>query len=104
MEIFKESCDLVGRNYDDVEKTAHVDFAIARTKSKIDDNLAKYAEFREIPVDECKKVCIYGTPDMCVEKVKQYADVGVQSLIWCFQPNKQMEDLQLLSEIIQQFK
>ena len=104
MEVFKESCRSVGRRYGEVEKTAHVDFAVAGTKSKIDDKLAEYAKFRGIPVEEGKKVCLYGTPDMCVGKIKEYVDVGVQGLIFCFQPNKRMEDLQLLSEIIQQFK
>jgi len=104
MEVFKGSCHSVGRRYEDVVKTIHVDFAIARTRSKIKEKLREYAEFRRLPVDECKKVCIHGTPETCAEKVKEYADLGVQGMIWCFQPNKRMEDLQLLSEVIQQFK
>ncbi len=102
MEVFKNSCERVGRSYDEVEKTIHVDFVIARNRSSLEDKLARYAKFKGRSVDECKKRIIYGTPDKCAETVKEYNDLGVQGLILCFQPNKRVEDLQLFSEVIQQ--
>jgi len=103
METFKESCRLVGRNFDAVEKTVHIDFVIARNKSELKDKLARYAKFRRASVDECKKLIVYGTPEECAETIKQYDDVGVQGIILCFHPRKRMEDLRLFSEVVRQF-
>lgn len=104
MKIFKDCCQSVGRRYDDVEKTIHVDFIIARTNSELNAKLAQYAKSRGKLVDECKELALWGTPDTCAERVKQYVDAGVQGLILCFQPTKRMEDLELFSEVIQQVK
>jgi len=104
MEVFKESCRLVGRRYEDVEKTIMVSFTIARTKAELDDKLMQEAKIRGISLDEYKKLSLYGTPEICAEKIKQYADIGVQGLITIFPPTKRITDLQLFSEVIQQFR
>jgi len=107
METFKESCRLVGRRYEDVKKTITSGFTIARTKWEIDNKLTEEARRRGLSSDEYEKGLegsLYGTPTMCAEVVKQYADAGVQGLILIFPPTKTMEDLRLFSEVIQQFR
>jgi alkanesulfonate monooxygenase SsuD/methylene tetrahydromethanopterin reductase-like flavin-dependent oxidoreductase (luciferase family) len=107
MKAFRETCRLVGRRYEDVEKTITKGFLMARTKSDLDSKLSQEAKKRGVALDEYKKGLegsLYGTPSMCAETVKQYADVGVQGLILIFPPSMQIEDLRLFSEVIQQFR
>jgi len=104
IKTLEENCRKVGRNFEDIVKTIHVDFVIARTKSKIKEKLEDYARYRGIPIDEAEKVCLHGTPDMIAENVKDYVDLGVEAMILCFQPNKRLEDLYLWAEVVDQFK
>jgi len=103
MDRFKECCRLVGRKYEDVEKTIHITFAIGKNESHVNQKLAEYSHRRGISLDECKKQCHYGTPDELADMIEQYAKLGVQGVILCFQPDKKMEDLHLFAEVIQGF-
>jgi len=106
MEILKENCRLVGRRYEDIERTVMFHFTIARTKSTLKRKLKEDTKQIRVPisVEEYMERSLHGTPENIAERIKEYADVGMQGVVIIFPRTKTIEDLRLFSEVIQQFK
>jgi F420-dependent oxidoreductase-like protein len=80
LEVLKKHCSDVGRDYDEILKTALTTVVIAENKEEVDSALA---EFRESGVsdEELDEMVLYGTPDVIEAKIEKLMQAGIQYLI-----------------------
>ena len=81
--VLKNHCDSVGRDYDSITKSAEIGVIIHPTyeeyveemKKRFDYNVGE-GSFEEWMVD-AERCFITGTPDMCLEQLEEYVDLGL---------------------------
>jgi F420-dependent oxidoreductase-like protein len=78
--VLKKHCGNVGRDYDEILKTALITVVIAEDKEDLASGLA---EFREPGVSDVQldEIVLYGTSDEIVAKIEQLIQAGLQYLI-----------------------
>ena len=91
LDILKEHCKSVGRDYDSILKTKLgtivVDDNKEMAKSRVQET------FRGIPEEQIKEFVIYGTPEDISRQIEALEQVGIQYLIVNFEPSRELEAL-----------
>ena len=91
LDVLKEHCKSVGRDYDSILKTKlstivlDDDGEMAKTRVK--------ETFRDVPEDQIKEFVIYGTPEEVLKQIESLQQVGIQYLIVNLEPSKELEAL-----------
>ena len=91
LDILKDHCKSVGRDYDSILKTK-------LSAIIVDDNnhMAKNRVleiFRGIPEEQIKEFVIYGSPEDVSRQIEIFEQVGIQYLIVDLEPSKEFEAL-----------
>jgi F420-dependent oxidoreductase-like protein len=87
LEVLKRHCMKVGRDYNEIEKSWWGRLCIAENSQDIEDIMKQSYALRgeKTPFDawfrEAKSKGIVGTPDECVEKIREYMDTGISFII-----------------------
>jgi alkanesulfonate monooxygenase SsuD/methylene tetrahydromethanopterin reductase-like flavin-dependent oxidoreductase (luciferase family) len=86
LEIFKDKCRMIGRDYDRIIKSWHGHIIIAdREKAKkmvqrfIQESSIK--SIRETPLEALMDKMIIGFPDDCIETIQKYVEAGAEYFI-----------------------
>jgi alkanesulfonate monooxygenase SsuD/methylene tetrahydromethanopterin reductase-like flavin-dependent oxidoreductase (luciferase family) len=91
LDILKEHCKNVGRDYDSILKTKLaaivVDDNSDMVKNRIPDT------FRGIPEEQIKEFVIYGTLEDVSRQIQVLEEVGIQYLIVDLEPSREVEAL-----------
>ena len=91
LDILKEHCKSVGRDYDSILKTKLaaivVDDNSDMVKNRIQDT------FRGIPEEQIKEFVIYGTLEDVSRQIQVLEEVGIQYLIVDLEPSREVEAL-----------
>ena len=104
LQVLREHCARVGRNYDEIEKSWWGRVHVSKHQDELGDQLKVLYQSRrkDIPFDEwlseVKSNSIIGTPEECVEKLHQYADVGITFFILRFGDVPLKNGLRLFAE------
>ena len=91
LDVLKEHCKSVGRDYDSILKTKlstivlDDDGEMAKTRVK--------ETFRDVPEDQIREFVIYGTPEDVLKQIESLQQVGIQYLIVNLEPSKELEAL-----------
>lgn len=80
LEILKQHCDAVGRNYDEILKTTLATVVIAETKQELSRLLAKDRE-SGVSDEDLDEIILFGTPDEIAAKIEKRMQAGIQYLI-----------------------
>jgi F420-dependent oxidoreductase-like protein len=97
LEILKEHCKNVGRNYDQILKTTLSTMIIAEGESQVRSSVeAKMGP--GVTEEKAKERAIYGTPDQVKKKIREFLDLGVEYMIFSFQADKEEKMLKLFAE------
>jgi alkanesulfonate monooxygenase SsuD/methylene tetrahydromethanopterin reductase-like flavin-dependent oxidoreductase (luciferase family) len=101
LNVLKDHCAKVGRNFDEIKKTWVGCVAISKNKNDAI-RIAEMSPFsRTIGLEEM----IVGSPEQAVRKLKRYIDVGVEHIILRFLDFPRTEGAQLFAqEVIPKFK
>ena len=92
LDVLGEHCAKIGRNVNDIQKSWQGRILIARDEDELKEMKVKMGE-----VDEEHN--IVGTPDRCVEKIREYTDLGVSCFMLVFPgATRDPRPLQLFSE------
>jgi F420-dependent oxidoreductase-like protein len=94
LEVLREHCRTVGRDYDLITKSklGHV---------VIDEDKQKVAEaVKGLPEDRRREYVIYGTPDDVRRQVEAFRDAGIEYLIVNLEPARELEALDLFGNEI----
>lgn len=82
LEILKQHCDAVGRDFNEIEIQAGAALIIGRDAEAVNQQLASIARTRNVPVERAKQMALAGTPDEVAARLQQYIDVGVTHFLF----------------------
>jgi F420-dependent oxidoreductase-like protein len=91
LDILKEHCKSVGRDYDSILKTK-IGAVIVDDNNDMAKNRVRKT-FREIPEEQIKEFMIYGTPEDVSRQIEIFEQVGIQYLIVNLEPYRELEAL-----------
>jgi len=97
-------CADFGRNPREIDRSWFGEVSIFRTKAKVERYLTENKP-REVSVDEFTRGMIFGTPDQCIEKIREYVKAGATYLIANLALYEKPKTLKLFAEeVIPAFK
>jgi alkanesulfonate monooxygenase SsuD/methylene tetrahydromethanopterin reductase-like flavin-dependent oxidoreductase (luciferase family) len=99
VEQLKLCCSEVGREFGSLKKALGVGCILAKSKSTLAEKIRKFRP-AEISLERYKttQMQIRGTPEECVEILRNYVDVGVDHFVMDFPDVTDLETLRLFGE------
>src|SRR5215204_6517697 len=91
LNILKEHCKSVGRDYDSILKTKLGAIIVDDNKEMAKNRVQE--SFRGIPEEQIKEFVIYGTPEDISRQIEILEEVGIQYLIVDLDPSREHEAL-----------
>jgi F420-dependent oxidoreductase-like protein len=91
LDILKEHCKTVGRDYDSILKTKLGAIIIDDNSDMVKNRVRE--TFRGIPEEQIKEFVIYGTPADVLRQIEILEQVGIQYLIVDLEPSRELEAL-----------
>jgi F420-dependent oxidoreductase-like protein len=102
VEILRDHCKAVGRDYDSVLKTRLGRVMIDKDKVAVQARVAK--AMKDVPEEMVREFLISGTPEEVNRQVKSFRDAGIEYFIVNLEPRNELEALELFGrEIVQKF-
>jgi len=100
--ILREHCKRVGRDYDSILKTKLGRIIIDNDKEKLQARVAE--AFKDVPEQMRREYAIFGTAEELQRQIEKFRDVGIDYFIMNLQPERQIEDLEIVGrEIVNRF-
>jgi F420-dependent oxidoreductase-like protein len=97
IEVLERHCEAVKRDFDSIEISQQTIAAIGETEAEA--RRATDAVLAEVPfLSGGRDVIIAGTPEECIERVKQTVAMGPTTLVMSFGRNPSIETLELFAE------
>lgn len=96
LDILKEHCKSVGRDYDSILKTKLGFVIIDNDKEKIKKTIQQIS--KGMPEEQIKEFVIYDTPDDILRQIETLEDTGIQYFIADLEPFREMEALELFAD------
>ena len=90
LDILKEHCKNVGRDFDSILKTKLGTIVLDDNREVAKDRVEK---FRGVPEEQIKEFVIYGTPEDILKQIEALQQVGIQYLIVNLEPSRELEAL-----------
>lgn len=98
LDILKEHCKNVGRDYDSILKTKLgtivIDEEEQAAKNRVKEN------FRGAPEEQIKEFVIYGTPEDILKQIETLEQAGIQYIIFNFEPDREQKALDIFAKKI----
>ena len=91
LDILKEHCKSVGRDYDSILKTKLAAIIIDDNNDMVKNRVLE--TFRGIPEEQIKEFVIYGTSEDVSRQIEILEEVGIQYLIVDLEPSRELEAL-----------
>jgi F420-dependent oxidoreductase-like protein len=91
LDILKEHCQSVGRDYDSILKTKLVATIVDDNSDMVKNKVRE--TFRGIPEEQIKEFVIYGTPEDVSRQIEMLEEVGIHYLIVDLEPSRELEAL-----------
>jgi len=100
LDVLKQHCEQLGRDYERIKRTALIDFCvIAETEAGV---LAKLTPQERNNVEELRQTWLIGTPEQIRDRLAEYEEAGIQELIVRFVDAARLESVRLFArEFIQ---
>jgi len=96
LDILREHCKIVGRDYDQITKTKLSRVLISEDEAVIKKIVEGLSKTR--PPEMMKEFMIFGTPDQVRDQVAEFADVGVEYLITSYSGPTELQSAKLFGE------
>jgi len=95
LEILREHCRSVGRDYESIVKSKLGHIVIDKDKEKATEAV------KGLPEDRRREYAIYGTPEEVRRQVEAFRDAGIEYLIVNLEPDRELRALELFaSEVV----
>ncbi len=94
LKVLRVHCEAVGRSYDEVEKSIMPSIFLYKDEQKMQQILKKIYQFSGTKlefdqwVDSYKNRVIFGTVEDCIERLKEYDDLGVTCYMMRFEDSR----------------
>jgi F420-dependent oxidoreductase-like protein len=99
LNVLKEHCKSVGRDYDSILKTKLGFVVIDNDKKMVEKRLQQIIS-NGIPKEQVGEFIIYGTPDDVLKQIELLEEVGIQYLIVDLEPYRELEALEVFGNSI----
>jgi len=91
LEILREHCHSVGRDYESIVKSKLGHIVIDKDKEKVAEAI------KTLPEDRRREYAIYGTPEEVRRQVEAFRDAGIEYLIVNLEPDSELRALELFA-------
>jgi F420-dependent oxidoreductase-like protein len=91
LEVLREHCRSVGRDYDSIVKSKLGHIVIDKDKERVMEAI------KGIPEDRRREYAIYGTPEEVRRQVQAFRDAGIEYLIVNLEPDRELQALELFA-------
>jgi alkanesulfonate monooxygenase SsuD/methylene tetrahydromethanopterin reductase-like flavin-dependent oxidoreductase (luciferase family) len=91
MGVLREHCDAVGRPYEEITRTAFTWLLVGRTEEEAETKRAQYMQREPFPG-------LAGTPRQIEARLREYADAGVQEVLFSMPDAHEIAPLHLFAE------
>jgi len=91
LDILKEHCKSVGRDFDSILKTKLGTIVLDDNREATKDRVEE--TFRGVPEEQIKEFVIYGTPEDILKQIEALQQAGIQYLIVNLEPSRELEAL-----------
>jgi len=91
LEILREHCHSVGRDYESIVKSKLGHIVIDKDKEKVAEAI------KRLPEDRRREYAIYGTPEEVRRQVEAFRDAGIEYLIVNLEPDRELQALELFA-------
>lgn len=102
LNILKEHCKTVGRDYDSILKTKLGIIVVEDEKQTSEKKIEQI--FKGMPEEQIREFAIYGTPEDVLRQIELFEQVDIQYLIVDLDPTRELEALDVFAnQIIKKF-
>ncbi|MDW0221468.1 MAG: TIGR03560 family F420-dependent LLM class oxidoreductase [Nitrososphaeraceae archaeon] len=102
LNILKEHCKSVGRDYNSILKTKLGIIVVEDEKQTSEKKIEKI--FKGMPEEQIREFAIHGTPEEVLRQIESFEQVGIQYLIVDLDPTRELEALDVFAnKIIKKF-
>jgi alkanesulfonate monooxygenase SsuD/methylene tetrahydromethanopterin reductase-like flavin-dependent oxidoreductase (luciferase family) len=98
LEVLKQHCKKVGRDYDSILKTKLGSVLIEETEESARKRVDHV--FKGWPEEQIREYVIYGTTDSVIKQIKMLEEVGIQYLIVNLDFTREFEELEQFAKIV----
>ena len=99
LQILKNHCNTVGRDFQEIQKSAWLDdqIFIAENEKELNTKIQQLKP-KDVAADSFKRLHQVGTPDEFVQKIRQYTDLGVTHFMLFFGDFPCMDGMRIFAE------
>ncbi|MDW0342249.1 MAG: LLM class F420-dependent oxidoreductase [Nitrososphaeraceae archaeon] len=102
LNILKEHCKSVGRDYNSILKTKLSIIVVEDEKQTSEKKIEQI--FKGMPEEQIREFAIHGTPEEVIRQIESFEQVGIQYLIVDLDPTRELEALDVFAnKIIKKF-
>ena len=102
LNILKEHCKTIGRDYDSILKTKLAFIVVDDDKQTSEKKIEQM--FKGMPEEQIREFAIYGTPEDVLGQIELFEQVDIQYLIVDLDPTRELEALDVFANnIIKKF-
>ena len=101
LDILRKHCREVGRDPSEIEVSHNTRVVIAATEGEYGELVRKLAHRSGVSPDEYRRSlnrAVAGTPEQCVERLREYVDAGITYFFLLFPDPISTEDLSLFAQ------
>lgn len=97
LDLLREYCDEVGRDFDDIEKSANFPVLLGRDKKDLTKQISRWKPVN-VSMKAYKQACLVGTAEDISNRLSEFANLGVSFFMLKFQDSPDMKSLRLFAE------
>jgi alkanesulfonate monooxygenase SsuD/methylene tetrahydromethanopterin reductase-like flavin-dependent oxidoreductase (luciferase family) len=97
LELLRVYCREMGRDFDKIEKSIWRRTLIARDERELEQKVSEIKP-KNVPLEEFKSRRLIGTPEECIEELKNYIDAGFTYFMISFLDSPDMGGMRLFAE------
>ena len=96
LDVLREHCKAVNRDYDSITKTKTVNLFIYKEREEARRNLE--SALKGMTPERIDQYAVWGTPDDILQHIQALKDVGIEYIMLHFEPRREAEALELFAE------
>jgi alkanesulfonate monooxygenase SsuD/methylene tetrahydromethanopterin reductase-like flavin-dependent oxidoreductase (luciferase family) len=99
LQTLQEYCNMVGRDFHKIEKSAWLggQIFIAENQKELDTKMQQWKP-KDVTTGDFKKLNLIGTPDECTQRIRQYTNLGVTHFMLFFGDFPQTDGMIIFAE------
>jgi len=101
LEVLREHCKRIGRDFNEIALSLNVDFLVSDDDRRIENALKVHARSNNQTLQQARDATITGDPEEVIGKLQAYIDLGVRSFIFSLRAPYEAKDKKRLTDLDQ---